>query len=165
MKITVKSLSLKIYIFEQFQLKHVCGFSEESVAGASCALEDCNHQETEIGECHSQSLVKPEQRKNHTITASTSGEPTPVQNVCCDVEKPVQSCKTPGSGSAGPSAELAPTLLHGCECSNDPAENKAVACCSAGTEVDFIAIINHSEQMDGQVLLVDVNPNNPWSSW
>ncbi|XP_017344062.1 coiled-coil domain-containing protein 62 isoform X1 [Ictalurus punctatus] len=136
--------------------------SDESVAGASCALEHCNHQETEmgasVGESYSNSLVVSKQRENLTIAATISEEYTPVQNICCAVEKQVQICNTPVSGSDGPSAELAPTLLHCCDCSN------VQACCSAGTELDFIAVIDYSTDTEDQVLLVDINPNDPQSS-
>ncbi|XP_053097170.1 coiled-coil domain-containing protein 62 isoform X3 [Pangasianodon hypophthalmus] len=45
--------------------------------------------------------------------------------------------------------------------SNDAAENEVAACCSSGTEVDFIAIFNHIAEMEDQELLVDVNLNDP----
>lgn len=149
-------------------MKHVCGFSGESVAGTSCAVEHCSRQETEtgesVGECHTKGLVIAEQSENHTIAANASGRPSPVQSIRCDVEKQMQSCKTPVSGSEGLLAELAPTSLHGCECSDDPAENKEVDCRSSATEVDFIAVIKNSEEMEDQMMIVGVNPNNLQSS-
>lgn len=60
--------------------------------------------------------------QNHTIAASTSAGPVTILNICSDVEEEIQSCKTPVSGSDGPSAELPPQNSC-CECSNDPVEN------------------------------------------
>lgn len=65
------------------------------MAGASCALDFCNYQKTEveesIGERPSTSLVISNLGEDHSNAGATSGEDTPVQNVCCDVEKQVQS--------------------------------------------------------------------------